>query len=260
MNVIDSSETPLAIGSPPRAFQIALEALKQAGSKTVLDCPAGEGPFSKMLYESGFNPTCCDIFPDQFKVPELTCTFCDLNEKVPHDDACFDAVTCLNGLERVWARGGALKEIARVVKPGGTIVISYPNQGDMRRRMMNFVTGSVTWNVVGPPHVCDPYIDPPASNFRYAMTTANVLSGLESVGVDLVSIKATHYKKGSLILAPLAPIPMLAAVLASPRQKKTYFLGETSSIDALFGAFLVVVGKKNPDWQPKDPGKRMTNR
>jgi len=103
------------------------------------------------------------------------------------------------------------------------------------------------------------------------MTTANVLSGLESVGVDLVSIKATHYKKGSLILAPLAPIPMLAAVLASPRQKKTYFLGETSSIDALFGAFLVVVGKKNPalqtrprslriNWQPKDPGKRMTNR
>lgn len=246
----DTAETPLAIGSPPGAFRLALQTLRDAGSRTVLDCPSGEGPFSKMLMDAGFETSCCDIFPDQFKVEGLTCTLGDMNDSLPYDDESFDAITCLNGLQRVWARGRAVREFNRILKPGGTLVISYPNQGDMRRRMLNFMTGSVTWNVIGPPHTCDPAAEPPASNFRYAMTTANVLSSLESTGFEPVSLQSTHYTKGALLMSPLALLPKLASLLAPSRQKQHYFLRWSSTTDALLGAFLVLVARKTETWTP----------
>ena len=112
-----TSETPIpgAIGSPPRVFDIALAVVKQAGARKVLDCPAGEGPFSQYLIQAGLEVTACDIYPDQFAVSEIECVLGDMNGELPFDDGAFDAVVCLNGLQRVWARGQALKEIARVL-------------------------------------------------------------------------------------------------------------------------------------------------
>jgi SAM-dependent methyltransferase len=241
----DQSTIAKPIGSPMGAFNQAIDALKGAGAKTVLDLPAGEGFFANMLTDNGFEPTCCDVFPDQFRGRDTTCQFVDLNKTIPFEDQTFDAITCLNGLERVWARGDAMREFSRVIKPGGTIIISYPNQGDMRRRMLNLFTGSVTWNVVGPPHVCDPSISPPESNFRYAMTTANVLTGLESTGFDLVSLKATHYNKSSMLMSPFALFPIAARLFGGASQQERYKLKENASVDALFGSFLVAVAKRN---------------
>jgi SAM-dependent methyltransferase len=239
-----SQAAPSAIGSPPGTFRLALDALRAAKASSVLDCPAGEGPFARMLLDAGFETSCCDIDPDQFKVPKLVCTHGDLNGTLPYDDEQFDAVTCLNGLQRVWARGHALREFSRILKVGGTLVVSYPNQGDMRRRMLNLISGSVTWNVIGPPHVCTPDAAAPASTFRYAMTTANVLSGFESVGLETQWVRSTHYSVGALAMAPIALIPKFAAWFASARLKQSYYLRESATNDALFGAFLVAVAKK----------------
>ena len=242
-----STESTIAkpIGSPIGAFNQAIDALKANNAKKVLDLPAGEGFFANMLLDNGFEPTCCDVFPDQFRGRDVDCKFVDLNTTIPFEAQSFDAITCLNGLERVWARGEAMREFSRVIKPGGVIVISYPNQGDLRRRMLNLFTGSVTWNVVGPPHVCDPTISPPESNFRYAMTTANVVTGLESTGFDLVSIKATHYNKISMLMAPFGLFPIAANLFAGSPQQARYKLKENASMDALFGSFLVAVAKRN---------------
>ena len=45
----DYIDEPHAIGSPPRAFTLAMKMLQDAGAKRVLDCPVGEGPFSSLL-------------------------------------------------------------------------------------------------------------------------------------------------------------------------------------------------------------------
>ena len=129
-----------AIGSPPRAFEIAMEMLQNAGAKKVLDCPAGEGPFSSMLLKDGCEVVAADVCPDQFGLQEMHCDYVDLNDRLPYADNSFDAVACLNGLQRVWARGRAMKEFARVLRPGGTIVVSFPNNSDIRRRLMFLLT------------------------------------------------------------------------------------------------------------------------
>lgn len=235
---------PKVIGSPPNAFKIALEFLNHIGAKKVLDCPAGEGPFSRMLLKNGYEIACADIFPNQFKLKEVLCEFADLNDKLPYKDNTFDAVACLNGLQRVWARGRAVRELSRVVKPGGYVVISFPNNSDIRRRMLFMMTGSVTWNVVGPPHVCLPEAKNPATCFRYPMTLANVLSAINSVGLKSELIRSTHYTKGAILLSPFVIGPKLFSLLSPKKYQEFYKLRQTSTIDALLGAWLVVIAKK----------------
>jgi SAM-dependent methyltransferase len=240
---------PKAIGSPPGAFKIALDVLKKIGAKKILDCPAGEGPFSRLLIDNGYNIVSGDVYPDQFKLSEISCDFVDLNDKLPYEDDAFDAVACLNGLQRIWARGRAMSEFARVIKPGGYAIISFPNNSDIRRRLLFMLTGSVTWNVIGPPNACSPEVENPASCFRYPMTLANVLSAVTSVGMKYKSVHSTHYSKSALFLLPLVLGPILFSKFSPKKYKNVYDkdlfkIDQTSSLDALLGAFLVVVAQK----------------
>jgi ubiquinone/menaquinone biosynthesis C-methylase UbiE len=238
---------PRAIGSPPGAYKIALEFLSKVGVKKVLDCPAGEGLFARILLENKFDVYCSDICPEQFKLQGISCDFSDLNASLPYDDGSFDAVTCLNGLQRVWARGRAVRELARVVKPGGYVIISFPNNADIRRRLLFMMTGSVTWNVIGPPHVCLPEAENPGAFFRYPMTLANVLSAIASVGLECEAIRPTHYTKAAILLSPLIVGPKLFSLFSPKRYRDLYEMKRTSTLGALLGAFLVVFAKKPTD-------------
>ncbi|MDY0171046.1 MAG: class I SAM-dependent methyltransferase [Thermoguttaceae bacterium] len=215
----------------------------------MLDCPAGEGAFSQRLLDEGFAVTAADIAPNNFRLAAPPCDFADLNDKLPYPDASFDAVVCLNGLQRVWARARAVDELARVVKPGGIVVISFPNISDIRRRMMFFLTGSVTWSVIGPPHAFIHGATNPAGCFRYVMTPADVLAAVSNAGLKCDAIRATHYSTGALAMLPLAVLPLIFRWL-SPRafgrvyDREQFSLRRANSIDGLLGAFLVVVATK----------------
>jgi len=242
--MIKDSSLPMAIGSPLEAFRIALEFFKNKGLKKVLDCPAGEGPFTRMLLESNFDVSCCDVYPEQFKLSDIVCDFADMNDRLPYDDNTYDAVACMNGLQRIWARGRAVKELMRVIKPGGYVIISFPNNSDIRRRLLFMMTGSVTWNVIGPPHVCLPEAENPAACFRYPMTLANVLSTIDSVGLECESIHPTHYSKSAILLSPLIIAPAIFSLFSPKKYKNFYMMKQTSSLDALLAAWLVVIAKK----------------
>jgi SAM-dependent methyltransferase len=163
---------------------------------------------------------------------------------LPFPDGAFDGVTCLNGLQRVWARGRAVRELARVTKPGGRLIISFPNNADLRRRLLFMMTGSVTWNVIGPPQTCEPQAESPAACFRYPMTLANVLSAIDSVGLKCEAVRPTHVTKGALLLSPLAILPKLFTVLSPKRKRDFYYMGPSSTNAALLAAFLVVIARK----------------
>lgn len=240
---------PSPIGSPVAAFDLASDALRECGAKTVLDCPAGEGAFSQRLLDEGFAVTAADIAPSNFRLTAPPCDFADLNDKLPYPDESFDAVVCLNGLQRVWARARAMEELARVVKPGGTVVISFPNISDIRRRIMFYLTGSATWSVIGPPHAFMPGAQNPAGCFRYAMTLADVLAAVSNAGLVCKCTRATHYSKGALAMLPLTVLPLVFGWLSPKRYRGVYdreqfAVRHANSIGGLLGAFLVVVAKK----------------
>jgi SAM-dependent methyltransferase len=49
---------------------------------------------------------------------------------IPYGDACFDAVLCLHVLEHVADDRAAMRELLRVLKPGGWAIVQCPVEGD----------------------------------------------------------------------------------------------------------------------------------
>lgn len=76
-------------------------------------------------------------------------------DAVPYPDAFFDAVLLLDVLEHVPDDTAVLREIARVLRPGGMLILSVPNQGILAR----FDSLNVYQHIVGdrtPPPTDDP--------------------------------------------------------------------------------------------------------
>lgn len=201
------------IGSPVSAYVFSKRILLELKTKTVLDCPSGQGAFAKILMENGIEVSCCDIRPEEFKLKELVCKPCDMNNSLPYEDSTFDAVTCLNGLHRLWARGRAVSELARVVKPGGCIIITIPNPTNIMRRLSYFATGVSVPNTVGPPDCFSAKVNPPSGHVRLPLSIPEIDASANELGLLIKEVKSIHTCKASLLLFTLIfPVWLLAPI------------------------------------------------
>jgi 2-polyprenyl-3-methyl-5-hydroxy-6-metoxy-1,4-benzoquinol methylase len=107
----------------------------------VLDMAAGSGAFARRLVELGFRVEACDLYPEQFRVPEVPVRFADLSERLPYDDASFQYLSCLEGIEHLEDQFAFVRECWRVLRPGGKLLISTPNILGLASRWRYFWTG-----------------------------------------------------------------------------------------------------------------------
>ncbi|BBZ35343.1 demethylmenaquinone methyltransferase [Mycolicibacterium confluentis] len=122
----DLTNTVLSLGQD-RAWRRATRAALRIGpGDNVLDLAAGTAVSTVELAKSGAWCVACD-----FSVGMLTAGAGRPVPKVagdathlPFDDAVFDAVTISFGLRNVVDHVGGLREMARVTKPGGRLVVS----------------------------------------------------------------------------------------------------------------------------------------
>jgi SAM-dependent methyltransferase len=101
----------------------------------LLDVPAGEGALAARFVASGFDVRCCDLYPEIFKLPNVEIRRGDLSSTLPYSDAEFDYVTCVEGLEHIENPQQAIREFARVLKPGGHLVVTTPNILNVEERV-----------------------------------------------------------------------------------------------------------------------------
>jgi len=97
--------------------------------------PAGEGALAARLSASGFDVRCCDLYPEIFKLANVEIRRGDLSGTLPYGDAEFDYVTCVEGLEHIENPQQAIREFARVLKPGGHLVVTTPNILNIEERV-----------------------------------------------------------------------------------------------------------------------------
>ena len=100
----------------------------------VLDAGAGGGFLSEMLARRGFNVVATDLGFDSLHraghrlnnlgLP-VSCVLGDLY-RLPFEDASFDAAVSSEVLEHLETPASALSELARVIRPGGILVVSTP--------------------------------------------------------------------------------------------------------------------------------------
>jgi SAM-dependent methyltransferase len=102
--------------------------------KRVLDVACGEGYGAALIARTATRVIGADIDADVVLVAEkryghdgLEFLHADMFE-LPFEDHSFDVVTCFEAIEHVSTPGRALDEIARVLAPGGTVVISTPDK------------------------------------------------------------------------------------------------------------------------------------
>jgi len=102
---------------------------------SLLDVPAGEGALAARLIDAGFDVRCCDLYPEIFRLDRVDIHQGNLDAELPFGDRSFDYVTCLEGLEHIENPQQAMREFARVLKPGGRLIVSVPNILNIEERL-----------------------------------------------------------------------------------------------------------------------------
>jgi len=128
-------------GTPPYLHETILSLLEDEPRGRLLDTLAFRGELSARFKEMGFEVTACDLYPEMFQVDAVVCKQADLNERFPFDDAPFDYVVLCEAIEHLENPWHVMRETARVLRPGGKVVISTPNTLSLLSRFLFFAKG-----------------------------------------------------------------------------------------------------------------------
>jgi SAM-dependent methyltransferase len=109
-------------------FEAVLDAAEVTAGTRVLDVGCGSGLTLALAAERGARPAGIDISPGLLAVARERLPDADLREgdmeTLPFGDAAFDAVLGVNAFQFAGDPERALREAARVVRPGGRVVAS----------------------------------------------------------------------------------------------------------------------------------------
>ena len=133
---------------------VALVKKYAAPDARLLDCGAGSGLFLSKMHDAGYrNLYGADIddyrsFADSASGKVLEFGVLDAgNDPFPWSDGFFDAVTAWEFFEHMENPYRAIREIERILKPGGYLILSMPNVLSLTHRLFFFKNGElVRWS------------------------------------------------------------------------------------------------------------------
>ena len=123
----DLTNDVLSLWQDRRWRTATVAAVDPRPGETVLDLAAGTGTSSQPFADAGALVVPCDFSLGMLRVgkrarPTLDFTAGDAT-RLPFDDATFDAVTISFGLRNVVDPDAGLRELLRVTRPGGRLVV-----------------------------------------------------------------------------------------------------------------------------------------
>ncbi|MBA4418036.1 MAG: hypothetical protein C0392_09025 [Syntrophus sp. (in: bacteria)] len=217
-----------------------LEYLKARPRGECLDIPTGLGALARVLHDMGFKVSCCDIDPSQFLAEGLTVETGDLNGRIPYDDGQFDYVCFLEAIEHTENPYNAVRELARVLKPGGILILSTPNYLNIERRLKFLITGFFTR-----PMSRETFLGS-CQGKTYGMHLSPIgytliRFALEHAGFTIREITYDKKKHKQAFLKPLVWMIRFYTHLWSKRKQEQYWLSETTSSAILEGGNTLII-------------------
>src|SRR6266403_1390938 len=220
--------------------------LEKGRRGALLDVPAGEGALAARLIAAGFEVSCCDLYPEIFRLNGVSICRGDLNGELPFADRAFDFVTCLEGLEHIENPQQAIREFARVLRPGGKVLVSIPNILNIEERLKWLLYGYTShFKPMTRAHVARlraeydnreeiaAHVNPIGySELRYI---------LEKYGFQVARIYRDKPKSNAWLYWPIVMLIRLIARLTPANKRSQRWTEELASDEVLLGGNTLIV-------------------
>jgi SAM-dependent methyltransferase len=244
--------------SPHIHDDVADRFLRHQPAGTILDLPAGRGVNSRGLVAAGYTVLGGDLVPENFVCDGAKCDRLDMTKPLPYEDGSFDGILHSEGIEHIDNQLAVLQELARVLKPGGTLIVTTPNLLHLEGRLSVLLTGhafrkrSIVVSSAGYWGPRDPDGRGTYFGHVFLINAFQLRFYLTHVGLEVIEVDTTRYSWKSLLLAPLL-WPFLAfATWRILRRKRSNIppdlqrtlRREILSGPVLFGRKLIMVARK----------------
>lgn len=219
-----------------RRMQRCLEAVDQLGPGTgrALDVGCGAGQMALALHDRGYDVSAIDISDGMLEATRATFAAAGAEADIraadmrhlPYDDGTFEWVTALGAIEYVTDPGEAVEEFARVLRPGGHVVVTSPNPYRLAFALDPIGVGM---GLLGPP---------PTGYPRQYIAASRLRGYARRAGLDVVGLLG--HGVGPLQVAKKPVLPSGLSIRLSHAAETHLPLSWLS----LLGANLVMVARK----------------
>ena len=230
----------------------------------LLDIPAGGAIQSRALSGLGYHVMSVDLFPAALREPTAAWICADANDVLPFRDAAFDYVLSREGIEHLEDQMGFLRNCARVIRPGGKLVLTTPNLMHLSARASAFLTGQRNlrrglMNEVQTPRSRDPGRLRVYHGHAFMLDYYRARYMMRLVGFDHLEVYTDRWSPTSVAMSPLVPILWMAMKFSAaasarnsrrpghrpPRDEVTReIISHVLSPALLYGKRMVIVGER----------------
>jgi ubiquinone/menaquinone biosynthesis C-methylase UbiE len=181
----------------PERFELRRAFLLEhvAPGETVLDLGAGAGEFSAALRAAGATPIAVDVAAEALRrararVPGLDARRWADGEPLPAEDTSADVVWAGEVIEHVVDVAPWLSEVRRVLRPGGTLLLTTPDHG--RARVLALALSARRF---------DAHFEPRSDHVRF-FSRRTLAALLDDLGFDVAQLRA---RRGTLLARAVRP-------------------------------------------------------
>lgn len=186
-------------------------------------------------------------------LPDVVVSVANLNvQGLPYADATFDLVTCTEVIEHLENYRYTIREMFRVLRPGGTLVVTTPNILNLKSRIRFLVFGF--YNLFGPLHVRESLLHETGGHINpvslFFLAHALMDAGFEGIKTAIYKRQGTSWLWLVLLYLPIK----FFAAFALRKEKSKYrtvdahneeFVLRMNSAEVLLGR-TIVVGCRKP--------------
>lgn len=140
-----SGQEKFDFGGIHKYVKTFIRQLPPLDGKVVVDIPCGDGRSTYEFLQKGASVKSFDLFPEFMALDGIGAEFADLADGLPLPDESVDYVLCQEGIEHLPDQLGALEEFNRVLKKGGTLILTTPSYSHARARLATLALESDSW-------------------------------------------------------------------------------------------------------------------